>query len=230
MYRERAARLQKLFLVHNRMGTWKDKKNTLFIPFSEAPPEARVERAMDGMGASHLTQKRFLILHLWKARAHTCTSTHPRPLPESQLMFCFVLFLFPKKNRKAGSLQQLQHGSARQPLAAETAGRLLTAVCMWIQLQLWSQKVKLVSGHDITHPSLFMARRHRDQGSYSRVKLAGSPYWPGTPLSCLNRGRERSPPPTKQENLTYSIQLNGRHRDRNLFLCGPKERRVWGMK
>lgn len=90
MYRERAARLQKLFLVHNRMGTWKDKKNTLFIPFSEAPPEARVERAMDGMGASHLTQKRFLILHLWKARAHTCTSTHPRPLPESQFMFCFV--------------------------------------------------------------------------------------------------------------------------------------------
>lgn len=100
MYRERAARLQKLFLVHNRMGTWKDKKNTLFIPFSEAPPEARVERAVDGMGASHLTQKRFLILHLWKARAHTCTSTHPRPLPESQFMFCFVLFLFPKKKKK----------------------------------------------------------------------------------------------------------------------------------
>lgn len=160
---------------------------------------------------------------------HTHARLHTQDL-SLKANSCFVLFLFPKKNRKAGSLQQLQHGSTRQQLAAETAGRLLTAVCMWIQLQLWAQKVNLVSGHNITHPSLFMARRHRDQGSYSRVKLAGSPHWPGTSLSCLNRGRERSPPPTKQENLTYSIQLKGRHRDRNLFLCAPKERRVWGLK
>lgn len=57
MYREIAARLQMLFLVHNRMGTWKDKKNTLFIPFSEALPEARVERTVVGMGASHLIDR-----------------------------------------------------------------------------------------------------------------------------------------------------------------------------
>lgn len=97
---------------------------------------------------------------------------------------CFVLFLFPKKTRKAGSLQQSQHGFAWQQLPVETAGlcslRLACessgSLCVGDQACVWA-------------PGRYLWR-HRGQGHYSKVSLAGFPHWPGTSLSCVSRGRK----------------------------------------
>lgn len=154
------------------------------------------------MDASHLVHicqvPRVLILHLQKA----CTHMH---------------FCTPKISPCFDSVSQEKQEDRLTPAvtpwpclaAAESFCRaMLTGVGMLIQWQLVCSENQVCVWALVIQPSLFVARKHRGQAreNYGSVKLAGFLQWPGTSLSCFNKGRERSPTPTKQENPASSTQ------------------------
>lgn len=163
---------------------------------------------------------RVLILHLRKACAHTCTSTHLRPRPKSQLVFRFDSV---SQEKQEGRLASAVTAWPCLAAANSFCRAMLTGVGTLIQLQLVDSEGQVCVWALVIQPSLFVARRHRGQARPGGITAGWS--WQclhngQAPLSCFNKGRERSPTPTKESCFLYSMS----GRDLNLFcVCQKKE-------
>jgi hypothetical protein len=174
LYRETAARLQTLFLVHNRMETWKNKK--IYLPLGSPQhclkPVKKKKKTGVGMDAPisyrYGQVPRVLILHLRKACAHTCTSTHLRPRPKSQLVFRFDSV---SQEKQEGRLTSAVTAWPCLAAANSFCRAMLTGVGTLIQLQLVDSEGQVCVWALVIQPSLFVARRHRGQARPGQGEL-----------------------------------------------------------